>query len=296
MCSSGGVLDRWRMSETSVIIDGIRSPLLEFGPAGSDEAVVFVHGNPGSIQDWDVLARGVGQFGRAVAIDMPGFGAADKPGNFDYSVGGYARHLGKLMVVRGVRHAHLVMHDFGGPWGLAWASNNPQAIASVTCINTGILSGYRSHYLARIWQTPVLGELFMASTTKAGMRLLLRHGNPRGLPSRYFDHVYQTFDRGTKRAVLKLYRNTRNTEDGAQQFTIALRPLDLPALIVWGAHDPYIPVAFAERQREVFPRAEIKILPNSGHWPFADDPNSVAQVVLPFLRRQLQSGEPADVN
>ena len=37
------------MSETSVIIDGIRSPLLEFGPANSDEAVVFVHGNPGSI-------------------------------------------------------------------------------------------------------------------------------------------------------------------------------------------------------------------------------------------------------
>jgi pimeloyl-ACP methyl ester carboxylesterase len=40
------------MNETSVIIDGIRSPLLEFGPTNSDEAVVFVHGNPGSIRDW----------------------------------------------------------------------------------------------------------------------------------------------------------------------------------------------------------------------------------------------------
>jgi pimeloyl-ACP methyl ester carboxylesterase len=88
--------------------------------------------------------------------------------------------------------------------------------------------------------------------------------------------------------VLKLYRNTRNTEDGAQQFATALRPLDLPALIVWGAHDPYIPVAFAERQREVFPRAEIRILPGSGHWPFADDPDAVAQAVLPFLRRRFQ--------
>jgi pimeloyl-ACP methyl ester carboxylesterase len=58
---------------TSVIIDGIRSPLLEFGPANSDEAVVFVHGNPGSIRDWGALARSVGEFGRAVAIDMPGF-------------------------------------------------------------------------------------------------------------------------------------------------------------------------------------------------------------------------------
>lgn len=101
------------MNGTSVIIDGIRSPLLEFGPANSDEAVVFVHGNPGSIRDWGALARSVGEFGRAVAIDMPGFGSADKPADFDYSVGGYARHLAKLMTDRGVRRAHLVMHDFG---------------------------------------------------------------------------------------------------------------------------------------------------------------------------------------
>ena len=182
----------------------------------------------------------------------------------------------------------LALVDFGGPWGLAWAAANPQAVASITCINTGVLSGYRWHYLARIWQTPLLGELFMASTTKAVMRLLLRHGNPRGLPAEYFDHVYKTFDRGTQRAVLRLYRNTLNTEEGARQLTEALRPLDLPALVVWGAHDPYISVEFAERQRQVFPRAEMKILPDSGHWPFADDPDAVAQAVLPFLRRQLQ--------
>jgi len=276
------------MSEASVIIDGVRSPLLEFGLPGLDEAVVFVHGNPGSSLDWERLARGVGEFGRAVAMDMPGFGAADKPANFDYSVPGYARFLGRLLAERRVQRAHLVMHDFGGPWGLAWAAANPEAVASVTCINTGVLSGYRWHYLARIWQTPLLGELFMASTTKAGMRLLLRHGNPRGLPAEYFDNVYKTFDRGTRRAVLRLYRNTLNTEEGARQLTEALRPLDLPALVVWGAHDPYIPVEFAERQRQVFPRAEIKILPDSGHWPFAEDPGAVAQAVLPFLRRQLQ--------
>ena len=195
----------------------------------------------------------MGEFGRAVAMDMPGFGAADKPPNFDYSVPGYAGFLGRLLAERRVKRAHLVMHNFGGPWGLTWAAANPGAVASVTCINTGVLSGYRWHYLARIWQTPLLGELFMASTTKAGMRLLLRHGNPRGLPAEYFDHVYKTFDRGTQRAVLRLYRNTLNTEEGARQLTEALRPLDLSALVVWGAHDPYIPVEFAERQRQVFP-------------------------------------------
>jgi pimeloyl-ACP methyl ester carboxylesterase len=280
--------DAARARETSVSIDGVRSPLLEVGPADAREAVVFVHGNPGSTRDWDNLARCVGEFGRGVAMDMPGFGAADKPANFDYSVTGYARYLGRLLVERGVQRAHLVMHDFGGPWGLAWAAANPQAIASVTCINTGVLSDYRWHYLARIWQTPVLGEVFMATTTKAGMRLLLRHGNPRGLPAEYFDHVFQTFDHGTRRAVLRLYRNTRNTKAAMQQLADALSPLDLPALVVWGAHDPYIAVEFAERQRQVFPHAEVKILPHSGHWPFADDPDAVAEVVVPFLRRQLE--------
>jgi pimeloyl-ACP methyl ester carboxylesterase len=275
-------------NETSISIDGVRSPVLQVGPADASEAVVFVHGNPGSTRDWDRLTRGVGEFGRGVVMDMPGFGAADKPAHFDYSIAGYARYLGRLLTELGVQHAHLVMHDFGGPWGLAWAAANPQAAASVTCINTGVLHDYRWHYLARIWQTPVLGEVFMATTTKAGMRLLLRHGNPRGLPAEYFDHVFHTFDHDTRRAVLRLYRNARNTRVPMQQLADALRPLDLPALVLWGAHDPYIPVGFAEHQRQVFPRAEVKILPDSGHWPFADDPEGVAQLVLPFLRRQLQ--------
>jgi len=275
------------MRESSVSIEGVRSPVMEFGPVDADEAAVFIHGNPGSIRDWQSLVRGVGEFGRALAMEMPGFGNADKPADFDYSVPGYASFLGRLLAKLSVRRAHLVMHDFGGPWGLAWGAANPRAVASVTCINTGVLLGYRWHYLARIWQTPVLGELFMASTTKAGMRMLLRHGNPRGLPAEYFDHVYKTFDRGTQRAVLRLYRNTRDTQEGARQLTEALRHLDLPALVIWGAHDPYIPVEFAERQRQVFPRAEVKILPGSGHWPFVDDPDAVSRIVLPFLRKQM---------
>jgi pimeloyl-ACP methyl ester carboxylesterase len=61
--------------ETSVRVDGISSPLLEAGPREAVEAVVFVHGNPGSIADWTRLVANVGEFARAVAMDMPGFGA-----------------------------------------------------------------------------------------------------------------------------------------------------------------------------------------------------------------------------
>ncbi|MDQ3731361.1 MAG: alpha/beta fold hydrolase, partial [Pseudomonadota bacterium] len=90
----------------------------------------------------------VGGFARALAPDMPGFGQADKPKDFEYTVAGYARHLGAWLAQLGVMRAHLVLHDFGGPWGLAWASTDPGKAASVVLINTGILAGYRWHYLA----------------------------------------------------------------------------------------------------------------------------------------------------
>jgi len=125
----------------------------------------------------------------------------------------------------------------------------------------------------------------MATTTRLGFRTLLRRGNPRGLPRAFVDRMYDDFDRDTRRAVLKLYRATSNQAVTAQRMAEALRQMPRPALVVWGKHDPYLPVALAERQREVFPGAEVVILKGSGHWPFMDDPEGVNRVVVPFLRQ-----------
>src|SRR5512132_1250184 len=162
------------LTRTLLRVDGIGGPLLEAGPAGADEAVVFVHGNPGSGEDWAPLVERTGSFARAVAWDHPGYGRADAPAGFDYTVDGYAAHLGRCLDTLGIDRAHLVGHDFGGPWMLRWAAGNPDRFASATLINSGVLPGYRWHYLARIWRTPVLGELFQATTTRAAFRLLLR--------------------------------------------------------------------------------------------------------------------------
>jgi pimeloyl-ACP methyl ester carboxylesterase len=272
------------IGQTAVVVDAVRAPVREAGPEGNEEAVVFVHGNPGSSRDWDDLLVRTGTFARAVAPDMPGFGRADKPEGFEYTIQGYGRFLGGALEALGVRRAHLVLHDFGSPWGLAWAAAHPNAVGSVVLLNMGVLIGYRWHYLARIWRTPVLGELFQATTTLAGFRLLLRHGNPRGLPHDFVERMYRDLDRGTKRAVLRLYRAT---PAGLFEAPLpAMRELDPPTLVVWGRHDPYLPVRYAEAQRQAFPSAEIVVLDGSGHWPFADDPERVAELVVPFLRRQ----------
>lgn len=281
------MVDSTAVRRTESIADGIRSPVLEAGPRGATEAVVLLHGNPGSSEDWSDLVPRIGEFARAVAPDMPGFGRADKPRQFSYTVEGYARHLDALLKVRGIQRVHLVLHDFGGPWGLAWAATHPDRFASVTLINIGVMPGYRWHYLAKIWRMPLLGELFMATSSRSGFGLLLRHGNPRRLPEAFIDRCYRDFDAGTRRAVLRLYRATNPGGAQAEQLAAALRPLDRPALVVWGAHDPYLSVRWAERQREVFPGARVAVLEGSGHWPFVDDPEGVASEVIPFLRAQL---------
>jgi pimeloyl-ACP methyl ester carboxylesterase len=270
--------------EDAVTVGGVCSPYLHAGPTDASEAVVFVHGNPGPAQDWRRLVARTGAFARAVAPDLPGYGGADKPDRFDYTVDGYACHLGRILDQLGIHLVHLVLHDFGAPWGLTWATNHPDRFASVTLVNTGVLPGYRWHYLARIWRTLVLGEAFMRMNTFPALRLLLCHGNPRGLPLDVLQRMYRDYKNpAVQLAVLRLYRATDDVAVSAVHLHDRLRSLDRPALVVWGAHDPYLPVCYAERQRETFPRAKVVVLADSGHWPMIDDPVAVEHLVLPFV-------------
>jgi pimeloyl-ACP methyl ester carboxylesterase len=277
---------------TRLEADGVHSPTIEAGPADASEAVLFVHGNPGSSTDWTALVDRVGELGRAVAIDMPGFGKADKPRNFNYNVSSYAAFLEAARAQLGLERVHLVVHDFGGPFGLLWGLQHPDAWASVVLINVGVMPGYTWHTMARRWRTPVLGELVQAWIPRAAWRRAMERTNPKGLPAEFVDKMYDDYDRATRRTVLKLYRATPNPGATAEQLGAAIANLHKPALVVWGAKDPFIGVQYAERQRDFFEVEEVLILPESGHWPFQDDPTSVEQALLPFLAKQLGDAPP----
>lgn len=265
---------------------GLRSVLAEAGPQGAEEAIVYVHGNPGSARDWHDLMGRTGEFARSLALDMPGFGRADKPRDLALPVKGYARFLTAALSDLGVRRAHLVLHDFGGPWGLAWAGVNQEAFASVVLIDTGILIGFEHHPTGRLWAKRVVGEVAMALTTRAAFRRGVSRGGARPLPPEFVDEMYDSYDRDTRRTVLRLYRN-RTDDEVLRAASELFRGLDRPALVLWGGKDPFVPLRHAEQQRESFPRAEVVVLPDSGHWPFADDPERVAAAVVPFLRAQV---------
>lgn len=115
------------VERTRIAVADAQPRLLQAGPRESREAVVFVHGNPGSADDWEALigaAAGAGL--RAVALDLPDFGETVAPEGFEHSVPGYAAFLGEALDVLGIERAHLVVHDFGGPIGLTWAAPSPR--------------------------------------------------------------------------------------------------------------------------------------------------------------------------
>ena len=268
-------------------VEGIVTPLREAGRADSEEAVVFVHGVPGSGADFEPLLAAAGQVGRAVAWDAPGFGKADKPASFDQSTEGHAAFLGHALDELGVERAHLVLHDFGGPWGLAWAMSAPERLATATLICTGVPIAYRWHRTARVWRTPLIGEASMATLTRPGFRAGLRRSGPRRLPGPLVDRMYEDLDRETQKAILRLYRSVGDLDQIGRETIAVLRPLERPALVIWGEGDPYVPAEQAHRQRQVFADAEVHVLKDSGHWPFVNRADRVEELLLPFLERSL---------
>lgn len=265
--------------DSEVTVSGLRTPVLEAGPAGAAEAVVYVHGNPGSRLDFRDLVARTGDFARAIAPDMPGFGDADKPHprDFKYRVRNMGAHLAAVVEQLGVRRAHFIGHDFGGPFSVGAVLAKPKMAGSLSFINTGILRGYRWHKWARIWRTPVMGELYMLLTNEKRFKAGFRR-----LPPDFVEQMWRHFDPRTRRAVLSLYRATNMGDMSA--VAGVLRALDLPSIVIWGVHDPYVPALFAERNREALPRATVHLIQNAGHWPFIDQPDEVAAILLPFLR------------
>jgi len=272
------------VERSSLVVGGTRTRLVHAGPAEASEAVVFIHGNPGSADDWEGLAGAAASVGvRAVAFDLPDFGETIAPARFEHDVPGYAEFVAEALAELGIERAHLVLHDFGGPIGLVWAMMHPDALASITLIDTGVLPGYRWHRLARIWRTPVVGEIFQATATRGAFRSLLNRNEPRGLPRDFVEKMYDHYDRRTRKAVLALYRATDDPGGMSEGLIGLFKDRDIPALVIWGEHDAYLPSSYAARQREAFPAAEVHVLPVSGHWPFADAPETVERLLTEFL-------------
>ncbi len=218
-----------------------------------------------------------------LAVDLPGFGRSGKPGYLSYTIAEYDRFIERFLDELGVARVRLVMHDWGAV-GLSFAQRLPERVERLVIVNAvPLLPGYRWHRIARIWRTPALGELMMGATNRSTLRQLTRESNvsPGPLPEAWLDSVLEHFDQGTQRAILRLYRSSPPevlAEAGAH-----LGELEMPALVVWGMRDPYIPASFAGAYARALPGAELLEVPDAGHWPWFDRPELIERIAS-FLR------------
>lgn len=278
-------------SEHTAEIDGLPVFWRSAPPPDAYEGApaLYLHGVPTSSDEWTALLPRTG----GVAVDLPGFGRSGKPGSRTYTIDEYDQFIERFLAHLGLENVRLVMHDWGAV-GLAFAQREPARVERLALVNTvPFLPGYRWHRIARMWRTPGLGELAMGATGSFTLRLLTRESNvtPGPMPEEWRASVLAHFDHGTQRAILRLYRSSpgRTLEAAGER----LADLDMPALVVWGMRDPYIPARFGAAYADALANAQLIELEDAGHWPWYDRPDVLDRLTdfLTAPARETSSGE-----
>ncbi|HWC26412.1 MAG TPA: alpha/beta hydrolase [Solirubrobacteraceae bacterium] len=245
--------------------------------AGEHEPpIVYLHGIPTSSFDWIApLALGGG-----IAPDLPGFGRSGKRGDLDYSLAGHVRFLDRLLAALALDRVRLCMHDWGAAVGLAWAAEQPERVERLVAIDAiPLLPGFRWRGPARLVRTPLVGPIAVGAATRTILRRVSRRASAgRGpMPEPFVASVAESFDLGTERATLRLLRSA--DPELLAQAGAKLGAIAAPALVLWGEHDPYVPVRFGAGYAAALGDATLEVVERAGHWPWIDRPELSGRIV-----------------
>ncbi|WP_409292561.1 alpha/beta fold hydrolase [Peribacillus sp. SCS-37] len=267
------------MIKKQLITEGRKVSYLEVGP-GDGVTVLFLHGVPESSMVWsEILPAAVSEGFRGIAPDLPGFGDSVRF-NEKTTWERYVEFVSEFLDELSIEKVHLVVHDWGGLIGLAWAGSHPERVLSITASNTTISKDYSWHKLAKLWRTPVVGEGVIKGMTDwekfaEGMRKSAPGINEETL--RDFHKAFRSPESGE--VVLELYRS--GNKDKVLEYEGMLSGLMVPVSIIWGKDDPYVPVEFAEKLKaETLPQATVHIIPNVGHFIQIESPEAFSGLLL----------------
>jgi pimeloyl-ACP methyl ester carboxylesterase len=261
-----------------------RTDILDDQPACWQEAptaagatpVLYVHGVPTNGRLWTPFLERTG----GLAPDLPGFGASTKRGDLPYDLPFYAAWLARFCDDRGLDRVRLVAQDWGGGFAAAFAQAAPERVERLVLMDAvPLIAGYRWHRIARAWRTRGLGEVAVGASWRWALKLAAREASPKpGYDRGLVDLIDAHNDVGTQRAILKLYRSA--DPDVLAAAGARLGEVTCPALVLWGAQDPYIPVRFCDAYAALLGgEVEREVLDGAGHWPWLDRPEVVDRVV-----------------
>jgi pimeloyl-ACP methyl ester carboxylesterase len=258
--------------------------------AGKGPLVVLLHGIAGSSATWEKIMDRLEARHTLIAPDLLGHGESAKPPG-DYSLGAYANQIRDLLEALGLGPGTMVGHSLGGGVALQFAYQFPERCERLVLVSSGGL-GREVHAILRAAVLP--GAEFVlpwfASAVSLGMGILIKAMKKLGLREnadlaeawRSFASLEQPEARRafleTVRAVIDLGGQHVSAEDKLYLSE------GMPTMIVWGERDPLIPVAHALRTHELISGSRLEIFSGAGHYPYLDDPDRFASLLIDFIR------------
>ena len=239
---------------------------------GSGPPALFMHGVPDTADIWSEVIAGLRHKYTCYAPDFMGIHRSQENPRFDYSFDGYADWIEAFVQAAGITEpVTVVVHDWG-LMALAWAAKYPQRVARVVVTNTVFSHLYKWHFWARVWRTPLLGELSMLLMNRPLMNREMRRGS-RKLTQAQIDHTYDgSFSRLSSRfVVLRLYRSADPAKLIGWETRLESLAKQVPVSVRWGEHDPYIP----QWVSNCFYSDDVQLVPGCGHWVPAEAPEAI---------------------
>lgn len=271
---------------------------------GSGSPVLMVHGNP----TWSFYFRRViaelKDGYRCIAPDHIGCGRSDKPDakSYPFTLTRRIDDLEALVDHLEIPPVTLIVHDWGGPIGLGWATRHPERVARIVLLNTAAF--FLTHprgtplpiVLARV---PGVGDLLVRGAN-AFLRGAIRYCTTRGpLPPAVAESYLEPFPTWNSRLAILRFVQDIPLDPKHPSFAVLDEIADrLPRLrrkpirIAWGMKDFVFDSTFLEEWERRFPEALVHRFDDCGHFILEDAGDEIAPAIRDFIVAEEATGSP----
>lgn len=283
-CFCRGRPERIDMDSGKVNIRGLR---LHYLRQGEGDPILLLHGWPTHSFIWRNLMPALSKLGTVYALDLPGFGASDKPLDGEYTFTWFSGFVEGFIDTVNLDRVIVIGHDIGAPSGLLWAIRNPAKVRAVVILNAPLFPWRTSmDWLSQVLlRTPLIGRWLV---TPLGLRLLLGANVVRkaAMSPDVIDQYQAPFRtsverRLLRRTILRPLAVGRNNELVGLAESIAA--LDVPMALIYGAADRLCG-RHMEQLADGLRGAVVARLPDCGHYLQEDCPKELEEALLDFLR------------
>ncbi len=260
---------------------------VNYAEIGEGEPIVFVHGISGSWQNWlENLPHFAARGRRAIALDLPGFGASPMP-TWTIDMYAYGRLLHDFCEKLGVdRGATLVGNSMGGLVAGEAVLSAPERFDRLVLVSAaGLINTWLPHErgtaTSRAWGTfgPGFGKLAREVVTRRRARYLMfrffmRHPGRLGK-----ELLWEQMASGLPAAGFADALDAVIEYDARDR----LEEIEIPVMIVWGTDDWVIPSVAAHSYNRRIPHSRLEILEKTGHVPQLERPARFNALLDEFL-------------